>query len=180
MGTLKAIDTDTAAKAEDFLVNLGPLGASYGNTTTLLPNGKVLIAGGFLQTTIPTTKNYVFSRAELFDPATGKWTETGSMNVTRDGHTATLLHNGKVLVAGGENLRDDGRLNHLSSAELYDPTTGKWMETGSMSTASTGSEAVLQPNDKVRIPGYYEGDQKRPGDNLYDPATGTWTVITNK
>jgi hypothetical protein len=181
LGALKAIDPDTAREAEDFILNGGPLGTvGYGWTDTLLPNGKKLIAGGFFQTTIPTKANHVFSRAQLFDPTTGKRTETGSMNVARYGHTATLLHNGKVLVAGGENLRDDGRLNRLSSAELYDPTTGKWIVTDSMNTASAGAEAILQSDGKVRIPGYYEGDQKKPGDNLYDPATGTWTVITNK
>lgn len=176
MWALPGMDRDTAAEAEAFLVKNGPLGASFGYTTTLLPNGKELITGGSLQTKIPTTKNYIFSEAKLFDPVAGKWTETDSMNVARYGHTATLLHNGKVLVAGGE----DAKGNYLSSAELYDPTTEKWTETGSMSAASAGAEAVLQSNGKVRIPGHYEGDQKRPGDNLYDPATGTWTVITNK
>jgi hypothetical protein len=176
MWALKAIDMEAAAQTEAFLVSNGPLGASHSYTTTPLRNGKELLVGGFLQTTIPTSKNYVFSDAKLYDPATGKWTETGSMNVARYGHTATLLHNGKVLVAGGEDAKGD----YLSSAELYDPATGKWTETGSMSAASAGSEAVLQPNGKVRIPGHYEGDQKRPGDNLYDPATRIWTVITNK
>jgi hypothetical protein len=173
---LRTIDPNTAAKAEEFLVNRGSLGASFGNTTTLLPNGMELIAGGFLQTTIPNKTDHIFSNAVLFDPNTGKWTETGSMNVARYGHTAILLSNGKVLVAGGE----DARGNHLSSAELYDPTTGKWTITGSMNTPSGGAKAVLQPDGKVSIPGYYEGDQKKPGDNLYDPDTGAWTVITNK
>jgi len=53
-----------------FPANSGPLGANYGFTTTLLPNGKTLIAGGTLQTTIPTKKDYVFSSADLFDPVT--------------------------------------------------------------------------------------------------------------
>ena len=126
MWALKGIDMNAAAQAEQSRVNRGPLGANYGSTTTLLPNGKTLIAGGTLQTTIPTKKDYVFSGADLFDPKTGKWTETGSMNVARYGHTATLQPDGKILVTGGYNLNGVGHQFALSSAELYDPTTGTW------------------------------------------------------
>src|SRR5450432_2269941 len=67
------------------------------HTSTLLPNGKVLVAGGF-----DSSGNYLAS-AELYDPASGTWTPTGSLAGARDFHTATLLPNGKVLVAGGYN-----------------------------------------------------------------------------
>lgn len=175
MGALKGIDMETAAKAESFIVNGGPLGvAGFGWTDTRLSDGQELIAGGFFQTTIPTAINHVFSRAELFDPATGKRTETGSMNVAREYHTATLLPNGKVLVAAGSDFKN----NALSSAELYDPTTGKWTVTGSMNSAHPNENAVLQRDGKVRVSGW-AGD-KRAYDDLYDPTTGTWTVITNK
>jgi hypothetical protein len=126
MWALKGIDTEAAAQAESFLANSGPLGANYGFTTTLLPNGKMLLAGGTLQTTIPTKKDYVFSGANLFDPVAGKWTKTGEMNVARYGHTATLQSDGKILVTGGYNLNGVGRQSALSSAELFDPTTEKW------------------------------------------------------
>ena len=76
------------------------------HTTTLLPNGKVLVAGG--------VNGNPSSSAELFDPATATWTMTGSMIDARFFHTATLLHSGKVLVAGGQGFN-----NNLSSAELY-------------------------------------------------------------
>ena len=180
MWALKPIDLEAAKQAEAFSISLGSLGASDGNTITRLTNGKELFAGGNFHATIPTETNYVFSDAKLFDPTTGKWSETGKMNGARYAHTATLLKSGKVLVAGGENLRDDGRLNRLSSAEIYDPTTGQWTMTGSMNAPSVGTEAVLRPDGKVQIPAYYEGNMKKPGDNLYDPSTGTWTVITNK
>ena len=67
--------------------------AAY-HTATLLPNGKVLVAGGSIAAA-------ALSSAELYDPASGTWTATGSLGTARDSHTATLLPNGKVLVAGG-------------------------------------------------------------------------------
>ena len=69
--------------------------ARYSQTATLLPDGKVLVAGG-------DADFYVaLASAELYDPATGNWTVTGSLNTARSYHTATLLHDGRVLVAGG-------------------------------------------------------------------------------
>ena len=169
MWALKPIDLEAAKQAEAFSVGMGSLGASDGNTITRLPNGKELFAGGNFHATIPTETNHVFSDAKLFDPTTGKWSETGKMNVARFAHTATLLPNGKVLVAGGGNLGADGRFNHLSSAELYDLVTGKWTETGSMNAPHAGVTATLQHGGKVLV-----------GGELYDPATGTWTLVTNK
>ena len=90
----------------------------------MLPNGKVLVAGGI--------NDQRRSRsAELYDPATGTWTATGSLATARYGHTATLLPNGKVLVAGGRDISGA----YLASAELYDPASGTWTATGSLATA---------------------------------------------
>ena len=97
--------------------------ARSSHTATLLPTGKVLVAGGF--------DSNPLSSAELYDPATGAWTATGSMDSARASHTATLLPSGQVLVAGG----DAGVITYLSSAELYDPATGAWTATGSMGSA---------------------------------------------
>jgi hypothetical protein len=170
LGALKNIDRDTAAEAEDFILNGGPLGTvGYGWTDTLLPNGKKLIAGGCFE-------SHVFSRAQLYDPITGKRTEIGSMNGARCGHMAVLLSDGKVLVAGGSDLVA-GRVHDLSSAELYDPTTEKWTITGSMKNPHRSERLALQPNGKVLV--YEGGFDQYPvvGHELYDPATVAWTVI---
>jgi hypothetical protein len=178
LGALSKIDPDTAREAEMFWVTNDPLnGFRRGCTTTLLHNGKELIAAGYLAVEFLARSNRVLSSAELLDPKTGKWTETGPMNVPREYHRAILLQNGKVLVAGGSNLGTDGRLRDLSSAELYDPTTGTWTETGSMHSPHPSERAALQPDGKVLV--YEGGFDQYPvvGHELYDPAIGTWTAI---
>ena len=98
------------------------------HTATLLPNGKVLVVGGY--------NGSYLSSAELYDPVTGTWTATGALSTARRSHAATLLPNGKVLVAGGWN----GSIP-LSSAELYDPATGVWTATGALNTARSSHTA---------------------------------------
>src|SRR6266705_5751445 len=91
------------------------------HTATLLPNGKVLVVGGF-------NGNVMLSSAELYDPTVETFSTTGSMNAPRAQHTATLLPTGKVLVVGG------GEGGVPLSAELYDPATERFTVTGSMTT----------------------------------------------
>jgi hypothetical protein len=110
------------------------------HTATLLPNGKVLVAGGH-------DINYdPLSNAEIYDPTTGKWTATGRLTTARFNHTATLLPNGKVLVVGG----NDKNYNPLSSAEIYDPGTGTWVGTGALIDASYNHTATLLPSSLLK------------------------------
>jgi large repetitive protein len=140
-------------------------------TATLLNNGKVLVAGGIVDTSGTST-----SSAELFDLSTGTWTPTGSMSVVRSDHTATLLANGKVLVAGGGNEN----VNSFPNAEIYDPLTGHWSNTGSMTRAHVFHTATLLPSGQVLV----AGGQSLTNDTsvvvataeLYDPARGIWTA----
>src|ERR1043166_7402460 len=106
-------------------------------TATLLPNGTVLVAGGYNP---PTT----WASAELYDPNTGLFSPTGSMSTARRAHTATLLANGKVLVTGGRVPP-----NYFASAELYDPDTGLFSDTSSMNAARAFHSATLLANGKV-------------------------------
>ena len=145
-------------------VPTGRLGTARSrHSATLLPNGKVLVAGG-------NHGHAPSSSAELYDPATGTWTATGSMGTARDRHTATLLRSGKVLVAGGQ-----GELNgFLNSAELYDPATGTWTATGNFDTPRAYHTATLLANGKVLVAGgSNNGFQVFSSTQLYDPATGT-------
>jgi N-acetylneuraminic acid mutarotase len=127
------------------------------HTATLLPNGKVLVAGG-MNVYVPRIRwGSCTNLAELYDPATDSFSSAGAMSVVHCGHTATLLQNGKVLIVGG------------TDAELYDPATNSWSSAGTMNAAHAGS-AVLLPNGKVLLAG-----ATVPAE-LYDPATGTFTV----
>src|ERR1700733_11920686 len=85
------------------------------HTATILPNGKVLVAGG------DDNSGYQTASTEIYDPVAGSWTATGSMTVARTSHTATLLRNGTVLVAGGSGGTAVGGVSDQASAEIYDP-----------------------------------------------------------
>jgi WD40 repeat protein len=141
----------------------------YTHTATLLLNGKVLAAGG----STDIIDNPFLSSAEVFDPATGLWTSTGSMGTARRAHTATRLPDGTVLVAGG--AVDNTGTGSLSSAELYDPATGLWTATGSMGDARSWHTASLLLNGTVLVAGGTGNAGVLSSAELYDPATGLWT-----
>ena len=114
------------------------------HSTVLLNNGQVLAIGG---TTVDFNGVTVAS-TELYDPATGAWTATGSMLQGRERFTATLLQNGQVLVAGGD-YYDGVNAGFLTECELYDPAVGSWSVTASMSTPRYGARAALLRDGRV-------------------------------
>jgi hypothetical protein len=107
--------------------------------------------------------------------AQGMFVPTGNMTGPRwHYHTATLLPDGKVLIAGGINSPD--WRDRTSSAELYDPSTGSFTATGSMSTPRANHTATLLNNGKVLITGGVDCCQVHSSAELYDPSTGTFTA----
>jgi hypothetical protein len=143
--------------------------ARFSHTATLLPNGKVLIVGG-------SDGSVPIGSAELYDPATATFTATGSLNAARQFHTATLLPSGKVLICGGRGTA--GGTVPVAAAELYDPSTGAFTNSGSMLSARYQHTATLLANGKVLIAGGYKfGTVAAMATNeLYDPATGTFSA----
>jgi N-acetylneuraminic acid mutarotase len=101
----------------------------------------------------------------------GTWAHTGSLNLPRLGHTATLLANGQVLVAGGE----DSQSHLIAAAELYNPATGTWAVTGSLVTPRIDHTATLLANGDVLIAGGVSTGYTATAE-LYNPSTGQWTV----
>jgi hypothetical protein len=141
--------------------------ARTAHTATLLPSGKVLIAGG--DACLFTGYYYEdcpLNSAEVYDPGAGTFATTGKMSVMRVFHTATLLNSGKVLVTGG----------HDASAELYDPTSGTFAATGSMSVGRSSHTATLLANGKVLIAGGQNASGALATAELYDPTSGTFTA----
>ena len=104
------------------------------------------------------------------------WTATGNLNTGRFHHTATLLANGKLLIAGGFSSCNNSGCTTLDTAELYDPATGTWSTTGKMSTPRSAHIAVRLPNGKVLVAGGSSNTQTLSSAELYDPATGTWSA----
>jgi hypothetical protein len=149
--------------------------ARYFDTATLLSDGRVLAAAG--AGIRPGDFPYQgLTSSELYSPVTGTWTVTGSLNVARLVHTATLLPSGKVLVAGGwPNPQTHSGL--LSSAELYDPATGIWTRINNMNVARGAHTATLLLNGKVLVVGARGGNASTS--ELYDPTTGIWSFTGN-
>jgi len=144
--------------------------ARYGQTANLLPDGKVLVAGGY--------NGGALVSAELYDPATGKWTMTGSLRDGRLYHTATLLPDGMVLVAGGQSLLQQG--SEIQSAEFYDPSTGVWTVTGNLNTARTLHTATLLLTGKVLAAGGSSFSSSTASAELYDPGAAPPTQISGR
>ena len=148
------------------------------HTATLLNNGKVLIAGGFSQ---GLSGAITRSSAELYDPATGTFSSAGNMSTGRRDHTASLLNDGRVLIAGGEIFCPTGcgGPNAFATAEFYDPATNAFSATGSMATARFQHTATVLTSGLVVISG-----GETPAGNfqdiptasieIYDPTTGTF------
>ena len=168
---------------EDGFANSPPFGVKP--ALALLPDGQVLVAGG----TDDVYKANILASALLFDPETETFSRTGSMTVPRRGQSMTALPDGRILVAGGSSFDSPRRSNGLpakstliSSAELYDPRTGTFTQTGDMARVVGPTDSVLMPDGRVLVysaqPGPFADrplNQPSTAMDIYDPATGTFT-----
>ena len=138
-------------------------------TATPLADGRILIVGGYDAAAFTT-----LASAEIFDPATGTFTFTGSMSNARAGHTATRLADGKVLIVGGINDAVDG-----ATAELYNPTTGQFETVnGAMSVPRKYHAAALMSDGRVAIIGGESLDNWGRGTaEAYDPVSRTFSPL---
>lgn len=140
----------------------GTWGGFYNYADVLLPNGKLLRTGGYIGDNTNTAV------ANLYDPASNSWGAAAPMGTPRGLHTATLLPNGKVLVAGGAD----------ASPELYDPVSNTWTATARSPVKFWMASATLLPNGKVlfvpELAYFFDGVERNA--SLYDPATDSWTL----
>jgi WD40 repeat protein len=142
--------------------------ARFGACAALLPNGKVLVAGG-------DDGVALLASATLYDPVTGTFAATtNNLSVARSHPTCTLLATNKVLIAGGGNYDETGA---VANADIYDPSTGMFAATGAMKAARNGNTATLLNGGKVLIAGGIaaDGTTRLASAELYDPVAGTFT-----
>ncbi|HWR15861.1 MAG TPA: kelch repeat-containing protein [Terriglobales bacterium] len=145
------------------------------HTATLLPDGRVLIVGGRNNNCTGNCPVYSLSSAEIYDPATGNFTTTGSLHISRFNHTATLLTNGKVLVLGGQSTDDlGGQTDQVATAEIYDPATGQFTLAGNLVLARSGHTVTLLNNGKLLLAGGWKiSGVATQNTEIFDPGTGT-------
>ena len=143
------------------------------HTATKLASGKVLFVGGIGGVGGGASSAHT-QPAELYDPVAATWTPTGPMEYNRVGHTATLLADGRVLVAGGTSQSAGPP---RTSAEIYDPLTNAWSATGDLLAARAEHVAVRLATGAVLVVGGLPSDGETvPSAELFDPATGRWSL----
>ena len=154
-----------------------PLLPRFNHIAELLPDGKVLVAGGYFEPGI------VMGNAEVFDPATATWSSTGSLRVPRQFHKSAKLLDGRILVVGGLDLN----WTPVSWAEVYDPQTGAWGPGGNTSVPRFSHTVTTLADGRVLVAGGTSTNNQNTGDKnlplqsaeLYDPAAGTWTAAAD-
>ena len=201
VGGFPARDVPPAATAEVYdpvARRWSPAGQLSGgrgyHAATVLADGRVLVSAGNAAnlsrqvnaTTTSTTAGFTtqpggdggggeVATAEIYDPATNRWSPTGELGAPRSAHTATLLADGRVLVAGGFSPA-----GVLDSTELYDVAAGSWSAAEDMPNSRTIHTATLLANGSVLVVGGRAGSDGSvlssilPSGNLYDPGTGSW------
>ena len=137
----------------------------------LLPDGRVMVVGGHNGHRKNLT---ILASAELYNPASGRFSRAGAMRIPRHKHDAVLLPEGRVLITGGADHRDDRGV--YSSSEIFDPATGSFIASPEMKLGryKHGGSSVVLPNGKVLVSG------GAPQAEIYDPASRVFRLVPGK
>ncbi|MCO5170020.1 MAG: kelch motif-containing protein [Planctomycetes bacterium] len=156
-------------------------------TATTLPDGRVLVTGG-------TDGNGTYQTSEIFDPVANAWTPLDQLAPTpadaamnhngfataRQLHTATLLGNGRVLIAGGLGVEVQNQFAALTTCFLFEPTTNTFTQTGAMPQGRGWHLATLLSNGEVLVAGGVDAQLSTVTPSAtYNPTTGQWTASGN-
>lgn len=147
--------------------------ARSGHTATLLGDGRVLVAGGS-NASIPPYNVPTLSSAEFYIPSTNTWSPAPSMSTPRDNHSATLLKDGRVLVAGG--YPDESGGGCLNTAEIYDPLANSWSMAASMVEPHCFHTATLLQDGRVLVGNFIDIFSST---EVYDPSTNAWEQVSD-
>jgi N-acetylneuraminic acid mutarotase len=132
------------------------------HTATLLANGYVMVTGGENTSSVSTTK------CETYNPSTKVWSSAGNLATARQEHDAVMLANGNILVSGGNKVTAS-TTTVLSSAEIYNSTTGAWSKTGSMKAARVGHSSTLLQSGQVLNAGGSGANNELSSAETYQP-----------
>lgn len=154
--------TDALGKARD------------SHTATTLSDGRLLVAGGFTRWATDLEHTIITRSAEVYDPASNTWSSTGAMSQARAMHAATLLADGRILVAGGFTVDAAGNMVAVASAELYSPATGRWTTTGRMVHPRFDAAMARLASGEVLVAGGHDGVGALDAAEIFDPARGRW------
>jgi len=142
------------------------------HTATLLADGEVLVTGG--ASTYHGSKGTVRATAEIYDPRTATWRAAGAISVPRYHHTAALLRDGRVLIAGGWSFTTNSDPS-LATAEIYDPAADTWTATGSMAVGRARASMTALLDGRVLVVGGVDPVYRVMATaEIYDPVTGRW------
>jgi len=139
-------------------------------TLSLLPDGRVLAAGGYYY----DSDDHYLNSSEIFNPVDQQWYNVAdSMSAGRRNHTATMLLDGRILVVGGENASDK-----LNTAEIFDPATNLWSDAPSMTIKRVGHTATRLNDGRVLVVGgCFSNLACTDTIEIYNPQTNSWTFI---
>lgn len=150
------------------------------HAAALLADGRVLVSGGAeLVADEFDILGVTLESVEIFDPTTRAWTTAAPLLAPREGHTATALLDGRVLLGGGYRRREGTNIaDEVGTAEIFDPSTGAWQPVANVPTRHGWETATLLQDGRVLVIGHTSRDFPRDeASSLFDPVTGAWSRV---